>query len=107
MLQIFKEKYIKMNKSVKISSYPRQISDSFANVLVPIEFEPECNYTNEYLFKKLLINNHCITKYLSMEDLFYLPLSIPRLRHCPRERINEIQYIIKEYIYNINYKYPY
>ncbi|KAI3791634.1 hypothetical protein L2E82_05493 [Cichorium intybus] len=104
---MFEEDYIKMNSTFKIFVYPHQRSDPYANVLLPVDYEPEGNYASESFFKKSLNNSHFVTKDPSKADLFYLPFSIARLRHDPRVGIDGIQDFIKEYIFNISHKYPY
>ncbi|KAL8227120.1 hypothetical protein R6Q57_016952 [Mikania cordata] len=104
---IFAQDYIKMNKSFKIFMYPHNKNDPFANILLPVEFEPEGNYASESFFKKTLNNSHFLTKDPSKADLFYLPFSIARLRHDPRVGIDGIQDFIRDYIYNVSHHYPY
>ncbi|KAJ9555120.1 hypothetical protein OSB04_009734 [Centaurea solstitialis] len=104
---IFIEDYISMNKSFKIYVYPHHKKHPFANVLLPVGFEPEGNYASESFFKKNLNNSHFITKDPSEAHLFYLPFSIARLRHDPRVGADGIQDFIKDYIFNISRKYPY
>ncbi|KAI3823391.1 hypothetical protein L1987_04826 [Smallanthus sonchifolius] len=104
---IFTQDYIRMNKSFKIFMYPHNKNDPFANVLLPVEFEPEGNYASESFFKKTLNNSHFLTKDPSKADLFYLPFSIARLRHDPRVGIDGIQDFIKNYIFNVSHYYPY
>ncbi|KVH90522.1 Exostosin-like protein [Cynara cardunculus var. scolymus] len=104
---IFIEDYIKMNESFKIYVYPHPRNHPFANVLLPVDFEPEGNYASESFFKKALNNSHFVTKDPTEADLFYLPFSIARLRHDPRVGIDGIQDFIKDYIFNISHKYPY
>lgn len=96
-----------MNKSFKIFMYPHNKNDPFANVLLPVDFEPEGNYASESFFKKTLNNSHFLTKDPSKADLFYLPFSIARLRHDPRVGIDGIQDFIKDYIFNVTHYYPY
>ncbi|KAJ0616489.1 putative xylogalacturonan beta-1,3-xylosyltransferase [Helianthus annuus] len=104
---IFKQDYLKMNKSFKIFMYPHNKNDPFANILLPVDFEPEGNYASESFFKKTLNNSHFLTKDPAKADLFYLPFSIARLRHDPRVGIDGIQDFIKDYIYNVSHYYPY
>ncbi|KAK1434981.1 hypothetical protein QVD17_00736 [Tagetes erecta] len=104
---IFTQDYIKMNKSFKIFMYPHNKNDPFANVLLPVDFEPEGNYASESFFKKTLNSSHFLTKDPSKADLFYLPFSIARLRHDPRVGIDGIQDFIKDYIFNVSHYYPY
>lgn len=96
-----------MNSSFKIFVYPHDKNDPFANILLPVAFEPEGNYASESFFKKALNNSHFITKDPSKADLFYLPFSIARLRHDPRIGYEGIQDFIKDYIYNVSRNYPY
>nr|XP_043633275.1 probable glycosyltransferase At5g03795 [Erigeron canadensis] len=104
---IFMENYIKMNKSFKIFMYPHDKNDPFANIVLPVEFEPEGNYASESFFKKSLNNSHFLTDDPSKADLFYLPFSIARLRHDPRVGIEGMQDFIKDYIFNVSHDYPY
>ncbi|PWA39904.1 exostosin-like protein [Artemisia annua] len=104
---MFMEDYIKMNKTFKIYMYPHSKNDPFANILLPVKFEPEGNYASESFFKKTLDNSHFLTNDPSKADLFYLPFSIARLRHDPRVGIKGIQDFIKDYIFNVSHKYPY
>ncbi|KAK4483770.1 hypothetical protein RD792_010973 [Penstemon davidsonii] len=104
---IFLENYKEMNKTLKIYVYPHTQDDPFANVLLPVDFEPGGNYASESYFKKVLMTSHFITKEPSKADLFFLPFSIARLRHDPRVGINGIQDFVKDYIFNISHKYPY
>ncbi|KAL3830162.1 hypothetical protein ACJIZ3_018964 [Penstemon smallii] len=104
---IFLENYKEMNKTLKIYVYPHTQDDPFANVLLPVDFEPRGNYASESYFKKVLMTSHFITKDPSKADLFFLPFSIARLRHDPRVGINGIQDFVKDYIFNISHKYPY
>ncbi|XP_076903851.1 putative glycosyltransferase At5g03795 [Bidens hawaiensis] len=104
---VFMHDYLKMNKSFKIFMYPHNKNDPFANVLLPVDFEPEGNYASESFFKKALNNSHFLTKDPSKADLFYLPFSIARLRHDLRVGIVGIQDYIKDYIYNVSHYYPY
>lgn len=96
-----------MNKTFKIYVYPHNKNDPFANILLPVDFEPEGNYASESFFKKTLNNSHFLTNDSSKADLFYLPFSIARLRHDPRVGIDGIQDFIKDYIFNVSHKYPY
>ncbi|KAK6131642.1 hypothetical protein DH2020_034656 [Rehmannia glutinosa] len=104
---VFFENYKEMNKSFKIYVYPHRQDDPFANVLLPVDFEPGGNYASESYFKKVLVSSHFITKDPSMADLFFLPFSIARLRHDPRVGINGIQDFIRDYIFNISHEYSY
>lgn len=104
---IFMENYKEMNRSLKIYVYPHHRDDPFANVLLPVDFEPGGNYASESYFKKVLLKSHFITEDPSEADLFYLPFSIARLRHDRRVGIDGIQDFIKDYIFNISHSYPY
>ncbi|KAG8376861.1 hypothetical protein BUALT_Bualt09G0107900 [Buddleja alternifolia] len=103
----FHENYKQMNKSLKIYVYPHRQDDPFANVLLPVDFEPGGNYASESYFKKVLMSSHFVTMDPSAADLFFLPFSIARLRHDPRVGINGIQGFIRDYIFNISHEYPY
>ncbi|XP_057959531.1 probable glycosyltransferase At5g03795 [Malania oleifera] len=104
---IFLEGYKEMNRSFKIYIYPHQRDDPFANVFLPVDFEPGGNYASESYFKKVLTRSHFITKDPSKADLFFLPFSIARLRHDPRVGVRVIQEFIRDYILNISRDYPY
>lgn len=103
----FLENYKEMNRSLKIFVYPHKQDDPFANVLLPVDFEPNGNYASESYFKKVLVNSKFSTKDPSKADLFFLPFSIARLRHDPRVGISGIQDFVKDYITNISHEYPY
>ncbi|KAH7511634.1 hypothetical protein JRO89_XSUnG0187400 [Xanthoceras sorbifolium] len=104
---IFREDYKWMNRSFRIYIYPHKRNDSFANVLLPVDFEPRGNYASESYFKKVLMKSHFVTKDPTEADLFFLPFSIARLRHDPRIGSPGIQNFIRDYIVNISRKYPY
>lgn len=104
---VFLENYRQMTRNLKIYVYPHSRDDPFANVLLPVDFEPGGNYASESYFKKVLMSSHFITKDPSKADLFYLPFSIARLRHDPRVGVGGIQDFVRDYIYNISDKYPY
>ncbi|XP_071908572.1 probable glycosyltransferase At3g07620 [Coffea arabica] len=99
--------YGQMNRSLKIYVYSHRSDDPFANILLPVNFEPGGNYASESYFKKVLMISHFITKDPSKADLFFLPFSIARLRHDPRVGIRGIQDFIRNYISNISHEYPY
>lgn len=99
--------YEQMNTSLRIYVYSHRRDHPFANVLLPVNFEPGGNYASESYFKKVLMNSHFITKDPSGADLFFLPFSIARLRHDPRVGILGIQDFIRNYIFNISHEYPY
>lgn len=101
------ENYKEMNRSFRIYIYPHSQDDPFANVLLPVDFEPRGNYASESYFKKVLMKSHFITEDPLKADLFFLPFSIARLRHDPRVGINGIQDFIKGYIFNISHSYPF
>ncbi|CAA3015808.1 probable glycosyltransferase At5g03795 [Olea europaea subsp. europaea] len=103
----FLDNYKEMNRSLKIYVYPHGRDDPFANVLLPVDFEPEGNYASESYFKKVLTKSHFITKDPSEANLFFLPFSIARLRHDPRVGIDGIQDFIRDYIFNISHQYSY
>lgn len=104
---IFLENYKEMNRSFKIYIYPHLQDDPFANVLLPVDFEPRGNYASESYFKKVLVKSHFITEDPLKADLFFLPFSIARLRHDPRVGINGLQDFIRDYIFNISQSYPF
>lgn len=96
-----------MNKTLKIYVYPHERNDPFANVLLPVNYEPGGNYASESYFKKALMRSHFITKNPSEADLFFLPFSIASLRHDRRIGVGGIKDFIKDYIFNISHRYPY
>ncbi|XWS64866.1 hypothetical protein CRYUN_Cryun05aG0040700 [Craigia yunnanensis] len=104
---IFLEDYKEMNKSFKIFVYSHKPDDPFANVLLPVDFDPKGHYASELYFKKALLNSHLITKDPNEADLFYMPFSIVDMRHDPRIGPEGLQDFIKDYIFNISHKYPY
>ncbi|TXG66348.1 hypothetical protein EZV62_007623 [Acer yangbiense] len=104
---IFLEDYKWMNRSFRIYIYPHKRKDPFANVLLPVDFEPSGNYASESYFKKVLMKSHFITKDPAKADLFFLPFSIARMRHDSRIGSPGIQDFIRDYIVNISQKYPY
>ncbi|KAA8516867.1 hypothetical protein F0562_017315 [Nyssa sinensis] len=104
---VFQEDYKEMNRSLKIYVYPHRRDDPFANVLLPVDYEPGGNYASESYFKKVLMKSHFITKDPSEADLFYLPFSIASLRHDKRIGVGGIQNFIRDYISNISHKYPF
>ncbi|ERM93610.1 hypothetical protein AMTRI_Chr03g149380 [Amborella trichopoda] len=104
---VFLEDYKAMNKSLKIYVYPHSKDDSFANVLLPVDFKPGGNYASESYFKKCLMKSHFITKDPKEAHLFFLPFSIASLRHDPRVGVHGIQDFVRSYIYNISQAYPY
>nr|GMC94043.1 probable glycosyltransferase At5g03795 isoform X2 [Ipomoea batatas] len=104
---IFMENYKEMNRSLKIYVYPHQQDEPFANVLLPVDFEPGGNYASESYFKKVLMKSHFVTKDPLGADLFFLPFSVARLRHDPRVGVNGIQDFTRSYISNISREYPY
>ncbi|KAK9043566.1 hypothetical protein V6N11_071902 [Hibiscus sabdariffa] len=103
----FLEDYKEMNKSFKIFVYPHKPDDPFANVLLPVDFDPQGHYASELYFKKALFNSHFITKDPNEADLFYMPFSIADMRHDPRIGPEGLQDFIKSYIFNISSKYPF
>lgn len=104
---IFMENYKDMSRSFKIYIYPHSQDDPFANVLLPVDFEPTGNYASESYFKKVLVKSHFITEDPLEADLFFLPFSIARLRHDPRVGIDGIQDFVRDYIFNISHSYPF
>ncbi|XP_030520055.2 probable glycosyltransferase At5g11130 [Rhodamnia argentea] len=104
---VFEKDYREMNRSFKIYVYPHRRDDPFANVLLPVDFEPGGNYASESYFKKSLMNSHFITKDPTEADLFFMPFSITRLRHDPRVGVAGIQDYIRDYVANITRRYPY
>lgn len=103
----FFENYKEMNQSLKIYVYPHRQDDPFANVLLPVDFEPGGNYASESYFKKVLMSSHFITTDPSTADLFFLPFSIARLRHDPRVGIHGIQDFVRDYVSNISHEYSF
>lgn len=104
---IFLEEYKEMKRNFKIYVYPHRRDDPFANVLLPVTFEPTGNYASESYFKKVLMKSHFITKDHNKADLFFLPFSIARLRHDYRVGVGGIQEFVRDYILNISQEYPY
>ncbi|CAN6465059.1 unnamed protein product [Victoria cruziana] len=76
--KLFLEEYMEMKERFRIYVYPHKEDDPFANVLLPVKFEPYGNYASESYFKKLLMQSHFITKDPAEADLFFLPFSIAR-----------------------------
>ncbi|XP_022842792.1 probable glycosyltransferase At5g03795 [Olea europaea var. sylvestris] len=106
-ITLFEEDYKEMNKSLKIYVYPHTKNDRFANILLPVDYEPGGNYASESYFKKSLFRSHFITNDPSEADLFYMPFSIAGLRHDKRVGVGGIKKFIKNYVDNISVKYPY
>ncbi|KAL9436417.1 hypothetical protein AB3S75_022463 [Citrus x aurantiifolia] len=104
---IFLEDYKQMNRSFRVYVYPHRRNDPFANVLLPVDFEPRGNYASESYFKKVFVKSHFVTKDPSKADLFFLPFSIARMRHDRRIGTEGIPDFISHYIFNISQKYPY
>ncbi|XP_075517464.1 putative glycosyltransferase At5g11130 [Primulina tabacum] len=104
---LFKKEYHRMNRTLKIFSYPHQKNDPFANVLLPVHSEPTGNYASESYFKKSLFSSHFLTDDPSEADLFYLPFSIAGLRHDRRIGVGGIKDFIKDYVRKISREYPY
>ncbi|KAI4348460.1 hypothetical protein L6164_009183 [Bauhinia variegata] len=104
---IFLEDYKEMNKSFKIYVYPHRKDDPFANVLLPVKYEPGGNYASESYFKRVLMKSHFITKDPTKADLFFLPFSIASMRNDRRIGVGGIQDFIRDYISNISQSYPY
>lgn len=96
-----------MKERFRIYVYPHKEDDPFANVLLPVKFEPYGNYASESYFKKLLMQSHFITKDPAEADLFFLPFSIARLRHDPRVHVHGIPDFVANYISYIRRSYPY
>ncbi|XP_059646510.1 probable glycosyltransferase At5g03795 isoform X2 [Cornus florida] len=105
--EMFVENYKRMNRSLKIYVYPHKRDDPFANILLPVNYEPGGNYASESYFKKVLFKSHFITKDPSEAHLFYLPFSIASMRHDKRVGVGGIQNFIRDYIFNISHSYPY
>ncbi|PIN18263.1 Xylogalacturonan beta-1,3-xylosyltransferase [Handroanthus impetiginosus] len=104
---LFMQDYKEMNRSLKIYAYPHNENDPFANILLPVNYEPDGNYASESYFKKSLFKSHFLTKDPSEADLFYLPFSIASLRHDKRIGVGGVQKFIRNYIQNISHNYPY
>ncbi|XP_049932339.1 probable glycosyltransferase At5g03795 isoform X2 [Nymphaea colorata] len=105
--KLFLEDYMEMKERFRIYVYPHKEDDPFANVLLPVKFEPYGNYASESYFKKLLTRSHFITKDPAEADLFFLPFSIARLRHDPRVDVQGIPDFVRSYISYIRRSYPY
>nr|XP_016432990.1 PREDICTED: probable glycosyltransferase At5g03795 [Nicotiana tabacum] len=104
---LFQEEYKEMNRTLKIYVYPHKKNDPFANVLLPVDYEPAGNYASESYFKKALYKSHFITNDPKEADLFYLPFSIASLRNDKRVGVGGIQDFVKNYVFEISEKYPY
>ncbi|CAA3006848.1 probable glycosyltransferase At5g03795 [Olea europaea subsp. europaea] len=104
---LFEQEYKEMNKSLKIYVYPHTKKDPFANILLPVDYEPSGNYASESYFKKSLFKSHFMTNDPSEADLFYMPFSIAGLRHDKRIGVGRIKKFVKKYVDNISIKYPY
>lgn len=104
---LFQEEYKEMNRTLKIYVYPHKMNDPFANVLLPVDYEPAGNYASESYFKKALYKSHFITNDPKEADLFYLPFSIASLRNDKRVGVGGIQDFVKNYVFEISEKYPY
>ncbi|PON44209.1 Exostosin-like [Parasponia andersonii] len=104
---IFLGDYKEMKRCFKIYVYPHWRDDPFANVLLPVDFEPGGNYASESYFKKVLFKSEFITEDPEEADLFFLPFSIARLRHDSRVGVGGIQDFIRNYILNVSRKYAY
>lgn len=104
---LFQEEYKEMNRTLKIYVYPHKKNDPFANVLLPVDYEPAGNYASESYFKKALYKSHFITNDPREADLFYLPFSIASLRNDKRVGVGGIQDFVKNYVFEISEKYPY
>lgn len=104
---IFLEDYKEMKRRFKIYVYPHRQDEPFANVLLPVDFEPGGNYASESYFKKVLLKSQFMTNDPNEADLFFLPFSIARLRHDPRIGVGGIQDFIRDYNLNISQRYPY
>ncbi|CAA0841455.1 Exostosin family protein [Striga hermonthica] len=103
----FFQNYKQMNGSLKIYVYQHRKDDPFANILLPVDFEPSGNYASESYFKKALFGSHFLTADPTTADLFFLPFSIARLRHDPRVGTDGIQDFIRDYVANISREYPF
>ncbi|KAG8376860.1 hypothetical protein BUALT_Bualt09G0107800 [Buddleja alternifolia] len=104
---LFMKEYKEMNKSLKIYAYPHNKNDPFANVLLPVDYEPGGNYASESYFKKSLYESHFFTNDPLEADLFFLPFSIAGLRNDKRVGVGGIQDFVKNYVHNISRFYPF
>ncbi|XP_058204325.1 probable glycosyltransferase At5g11130 isoform X4 [Rhododendron vialii] len=104
---LFFENYKQMNRSLKIYVYPHSSHDRFANVLLPVTYEPGGNYASESYFKKALMKSHFITKDPSKADFFFLPFSITGMRNDKRIGVGGMQDYVQDYVSNVRQKYPY
>ncbi|XP_051152399.1 probable glycosyltransferase At5g03795 [Andrographis paniculata] len=104
---LFRNEYDGMNRSLKIYVYPHETNDTFANILLPVDAEPQGNYASESYFKKSLFRSHFLTNNALEADLFYLPFSIAGLRNDKRVGVGRIQDFIKSYIRHVSQNYPY
>ncbi|KAI8562786.1 hypothetical protein RHMOL_Rhmol03G0062400 [Rhododendron molle] len=104
---LFFEHYKEMNRSLKIYVYPHSTSEPFANVLLPVSYEPGGNYASESYFKKALMKSHFVTEDPSDADFFFLPFSITGMRFDKRINVGGIQSFVREYVSGIQQKYPF
>ncbi|KAF7149238.1 hypothetical protein RHSIM_Rhsim03G0055700 [Rhododendron simsii] len=104
---LFFEQYKEMNRSLKIYVYPHSPSEPFANVLLPVAYEPGGNYASESYFKKALMKSHFVTEDPSDADFFFLPFSITGMRFDKRINVGGIQSFVREYVSGIQQKYPF
>lgn len=104
---LFFEHYKEMNRSLKIYVYPHSPNEPFANVLLPVSYEPGGNYASESYFKKALMKSHFITEDPSDADFFFLPFSITGMRFDKRINVGGIQSFVREYVSGIQQKYPF
>ncbi|KAE9465681.1 hypothetical protein C3L33_02393, partial [Rhododendron williamsianum] len=88
---LFFEHYKEMNRSLKIYVYPHSPNETFANVLLPVSYEPGGNYASESYFKKALMKSHFVTEDPSDADFFFLPFSITGMRFDKRINVGGIQ----------------
>ncbi|KAF7147858.1 hypothetical protein RHSIM_Rhsim03G0056700 [Rhododendron simsii] len=104
---LFFEHYKEMNRSLKIYVYPHSPNESFANVFLPVAYEPGGNYASESYFKKALMKSHFVTEDPSDADFFFLPFSITGMRFDKRINVGGIQSFVREYVSGIQQKYPF
>ncbi|XVE62563.1 hypothetical protein DITRI_Ditri06bG0128000 [Diplodiscus trichospermus] len=81
--------------------------DPFANVLLPVDYDPKGHYASELYLKKVLSKSHFLTKNPCEADLFFMPFSIVEMQHDPRIDPEGRQDFIKDYIYNISHSWIY
>ncbi|XP_019187075.1 PREDICTED: probable glycosyltransferase At5g03795 isoform X2 [Ipomoea nil] len=104
---LFFEEYEEMNRTLKIYVYPHKKNDRFANVLLPVDYEPGGNYASESYFKKSIFRSHFITNDPNEAHLFFLPFSIAGLRNDKRVGVGGIKDFVKDYVSYVSREFPF